>query len=660
MNTRRRVVLSVFLVTFAPFALSAEDEDMETIVVSASRTPVPLDAVGSSVTVIGPEQIEMRSPVFVHELLQTVPGADISRSGGLGANAQIRVRGAEANQTLVMIDGIEANDLSLGSEFDFAHLTVDGVERIEVLRGAQSSLWGSDALSGVVNIVTRRGEGPWRVQGFGSGGSFGTAEGGGGISGGTDRYHLALHGRYFDSGGTNVALSGSERDAYGNTTLSLRAGYSPIEVLDFDIVLRHSDVTKEFDDTPFPAFVPADSDRGTQSDQTYGRAQASLSLFEGRWEHRLGGAVTTTDNDNFAGGVEDSSTQGKKYRVDYQTSVRFSTPQFASAEHTLTFAWEREREEFTQRGAPSFFGDPNQDQEIDSTGYVGEYLIGLWDQLYLSGAVRHDDNDDFGDATTYRATGAWVSPTRATKVHVSWGTGAKNPTFTERFGFTPDTFFGNPDVQPEESEGWEVGVEQPFLDEQLRLGVTYFDEQLDNEINGFFFDPGIPPFGGFTAVNLDGRSERNGVEAYFETGIWQGLDASGAYTYTDATEPDAAGRQIREVRRPKHVASFNVGYRFYGERARINFHLDYTGRQNDFDFSTFPATIVRLDDYALVDVAAGFRVTEYLEIFARIENLLDEEYQEVFGFATPGIAAYGGVRVTFDASRGFGALRSAR
>lgn len=643
-----RSFILVLLLASALGAGADERPPIETVVVTASRIPVPLKSVGSSITVINSEQIARRAAPFIYDLLQSVPGTDVSRSGGIGANAQIRIRGAESNQTLVLIDGVEANDLSLGSEFDFAHVLTDDIERIEVLRGAQSSLWGSDALAGVVNIVTREGSGPARVSGFASAGSFGTFEAGGGISGGGDSYHFSLSGQYLDSGGTNVAESGSEDEGYENATLSLRGGYSPHEVLELDLAVRHTDNTKEFDPSEFPSFRPVDGDRYTEAGQTYARAEARLSLFGGAWRHTLGGGITSTDNDNYTDGREDSSTQGRKTRVDYQTSVRFETPRFAEAAHTVIFAVEYEEEQFTQRGAPTIFGDPNQDQALDSLSFVTEYRIDLWDQLFLSGAVRRDDNEAFADATTYRATGAYVHPRLGTKLHFSYGTGVKNPTFSDRYGFTPDTFFGNPNLSPEESEGWEIGIRHAFLRDRVGFEATYFNEELKNEINGFFFDPGLPPFGGFTAVNVDGISEREGVELLFEVHPSAALSLTGSYTYTDSTEPDASGKQIREVRRPKHVWSFNGNYAFMDGRANLNLNADYTGRQKDFDFSTFPATVVELDDYVIVDLAVRYRLSDRLGVFARAENLFDADYQEVFGFETPGIAVFAGIRANFD------------
>jgi len=645
------VISSTVLCLWVGIATASEEdaEELEPLVVTASRTAVPLARAGSSITLISRQEIEQRHAQFVIDLLREVPGVAVSRSGGVGQFAQARLRGAEANQTLILIDGIEANDPGLGSEFDFADLLAFDVESIEVIRGPQSSLWGSDALAGVISITTRRAEHPLRLTGHAGGGSFGTFRGGGSLERKSQKYHLAVFGTHYQSDGINVAEHGDEDDGYTNGTVSLRGGVDPLPGLSIEAVGRHTDGRSEFDPTPFPLFRPADGDREREVEQNYGRVQATLDLFEGGWQHRLGAAITDTDNDNFEDGVEETSTNGEKFKIDYQTSVFFETAVLADAVHTLTFAFEHEREEFVQRGTPSFFGDPNQDQDTTNIGYVGEYRLEVWDQVFLSGAVRQEDNDLFEDATTYRATVAYVHPSWSTKLHGSYGTGVKNPSFTERFGFTPDTFFGNPNLAPEKSEGWEIGIEQPFFRGRLTAGATYFDEQLEEEINGFFFDPALGPFGGFTPVNTDGESERQGVEMILTAIPLEGFSLKGAYTYTDSTQPDeVTGQDVREIRRPEHVASLAGNYRFLADRANINLTVEYTGEQIDNDFSTVPATRVTLDHYTLVNLAMSYALHEKVRVFGRVENLLDEDYQDVFGFETPGIGGLLGLEVGLD------------
>jgi vitamin B12 transporter len=639
----------VFSLAWASFwtsmAIAETVTELEPLVVTASRTAIPAQQAGATMTVVTREQLEQRQVPFVADILREVPGLAVNRSGGVGALTQIRLRGAEADQILVLIDGVEANDPASGSAFDFAHLLTADVERIEILRGPQSALWGSDALAGVINIITRPGHGPLGFSGALEGGSFGTVHTQARLAGGGEHYDFSLSGAYVDTDGTNVAREGDEDDGYENITGFLKGGIKLLENLSLNVIARHTDATTESDPAPFPLFLPVDGDEESDVEQNYARTQAVLDLFNGSWQHVFGIAITDTDNEFFPG-VETKSAAGQKFRLDYQTTVFVDTPAIADATHALTFALDREDEDFTQRGEPSeFFGqifDPNQDQSFVNVGYVGEYRLGLWDRLFISGSVRHDDNDVFESATTYRATGAYLFPGWGTRLHGSYGTGIKNPTFLDRFGFLPDQFKGNPNLKPEESEGWDIGIEQPFWDDRISLGVTYFEEDLKDEIDGFFFDPAL---GALTAINLEGTSEREGVEVTARVELFKGFNLTGVYTYVDSTEPDESGRQVREIRRPEHVASVGTNYRFLDDRANLNLSIDYNSEQKDRDFSTFPATRVTLDDYTLVNVAGSYVVNKYLTVFARIENLFDDDYEEVLGFRARGIGAFGGVRL---------------
>lgn len=626
------LLTTMILSGYAPGpALAQTAYELPEVVVTASRVATPAEQVGSSVTVITEEQLKNRQVRIVSDVLREVPGVAVSRTGPVGNFTQARIRGAEGNQTLVLIDGIEVNDPAGGSEFNFAHLLATEIERIEVLRGPQSALWGSDAIGGVINIVTKKGSGPLRATAGAEGGSFDTRQVNAGFSGGGDRYHYALSGTYFDTDGISIASGGSEEDGYDNATLFLKGGVTPLDNLSLDFAGRYTDATTETDPQDF-SFPPGptfgqviDGDNETDAERIYGRAQAKWVLFEGLWEHIVSAAITDTDNELFEEGTKTSRSEGQKLKYDYQTNVFLDTPVFANAHHTLTLAIEREEEEFKQRGATPD-APQNQDQEIDNTGYVAEYRVDLWDQLFLSGAGRYDDNDRFEDATTYRFTAAYLHPDTGTRVHSSYARGVKNPTFTELFGFFPDSFAGNPDLEPEESRGWDVGIEQPFRDGQFIIDVTYFRNELEDEI--------VPTFDPNTFLssvrNSEGTSNWQGIELAAQATILPNLHLTGSYTYTEAED----GEDMEEVRRPKHLASLSVNYRLLNDRANLNLVVDYNGEQKDLDFTTSPASRVTLDDYVMVNLNGSYRINDNLQVFGRVENLLDEDYQEVFGFET--------------------------
>lgn len=642
MKTNITLTASACLALAAPLhaeSASADEEPGDVIVVTAHREPVRIGDASSALSVIERSAIDDRQSVFAAELLQDLPGLAVSRSGTFGSATSVRVRGAEANQLMVMIDGIKANDIAAGDEFNFANLTAFDVERIEVIRGPQSALWGSDAMAGVVNVVTRRADRPLDAQGFVETGSFGTLNGGARIGAARGRGDATLSASWLDTDGTNIARQGGEDDGYENWTAGLNGGFRPIEALDFDLTLRHTDARNEFDESAFGQ--PVDADRITDSTQTYAQGRGSLVLFDRAWLQRLRLTRVDTDADTFYDGAWNNSAAGEKTGIYYQSDFTLSRAANGEATNGLTLAIDHEREDYRQRGIVQPWGDPNRDESLDNTGYVAEFRSTPSAALNLSLAVRRDDNSDFKDITTWRVTAAYLFAGTNTRARASAGTGQKRPTFTERFGFFTN-FVGNPDLKPEESTGWEAGFDQAFLAGRANLSATYFNETLEDEINGFAFEP---VSGGFTAVNMPGSSHRRGVELAARAQFDDGLALLASYTYTDADQPDGAGGRIAEIRRPRHMGSLNVNYRFASERANANLNLSYTGDQQDDDFSNFPATRVTLDAYWLVNLTAEFALTDALAVYGRIDNLLDEDYENVLGFASPGIGAYVGARL---------------
>lgn len=600
------------------------------VVVSATRTPQPLDHVGSSITVITGEEMERRQTRIVSDVLREVPGFAVSRAGPVGQITRLRIRGAEGNQTLVLIDGIEANDPAADSEFDFAHLLAADIERIEALRGPQSVLYGSDAAGGVVNIVTRSGAGPVGFGGFVEGGSFGTGRAAGRVGGGGERYDFILSGAGFSTDGVSAASEergNSEADGYWNGTTFGKLGLRPHDLLELDFVARATRFNVEGDG--FAGGLGAvDADQETDGDLRYGRAQAKLRLFDGAWEQTLGFSGSRNDRHLQDNGVETSRFEGTKRKLDYQSDVYLSTPAFAGAEQVFTALLEDEREAVL---AQSAFSDV--DRKIESRAVAGQYQLALFDRVFLTAGARSDDNEQFEDSTSWRTTAAYLHEETATKLKASYGTGVKNPTVFELFGFTAN-FRGNPDLQPEEARGWDAGIEQALFGDRLNLEAVYFDQRIDELIVG----------AGQTAVNLDGESRSRGLELAATAKLLPGLDLRAAFTIMRTSDPD--GGEL--VRRPGETGSLNISYRFLEDRALVDLGVIHNGSQRDFAFDAmFNRFAVTLDSYTLVNLAGSYRLTEKLELFGRVENLLDEEYEEVFTYGAPGIAAYAGMRVSF-------------
>ena len=635
------IILTAAVVPFTAFAAENPIEIQDEIIVAASRVAQDRLEVGSAVDVLNEDDIQARQRSFISDLLRDLPGLAVNRTGPAGAFTQVRLRGAEANHTLVVIDGIEVGDPFNAGEFEFAHLLSDDVSRIEVLRGPQSALWGSDAIGGVINVSTgseRDQAGPW-ANGFLERGSFGTVHGSArtGTSGawGGIRGSLA----YMDIRGISASPTGSERDGYDNLTANVHTDLNVTDTLSVALSARHVNATVDQDAQDFDFLSPTeglviDSDGFRKSSRWYGRAAAELSLMDGQWTHQFSTGLTDSSNDEFSGGEFSFGSDGQKWDVEYQSDYSFSTG--VSATHAVSALLEYEGltyENFSAGGGPE-----NQKQSGHQWSGALQYRLGMSDQVFLGAAVRFDDHQRFDNETTYRLTVAWAVPEAGLKLRGSYGAGAAQPSFFELFGFNPNFFIGNPNLKPETSEGWDAGVDYAFENGQGLASLTYFDSNLKSEI---FTDFTVFPF---TVTNRGGTSTRDGVEASLRYLPLDSVQLSASYTYTDAKDDNGS----RELRRPRHTGSVNATYRFLEGRATIDFGLNYNGTMHDSEFIlATPETVVTLDDYILGTVAASYALSHSVELIGRVENLFDENYQDVFGFASPGIGFYLGVRVGF-------------
>ncbi|MGY8962512.1 MAG: TonB-dependent receptor plug domain-containing protein [Rhodospirillales bacterium] len=627
------------LISIAATAADKPINIQDEIIVTASRVPQSRLSVGGAMDVLDENDIETRQQAFLSELLRDLPGLAVNRSGPAGAFTQVRLRGGEANHTLVIIDGIEAGDPFNTGEFEFAHLLSSGVSRVEVLRGPQSALWGSEAIGGVINVVTGPSadtEGLWS-EAFVEGGSFGTASGSveAGSAGlwGNVRGSLA----YSNISGISASPTDPEKDGYENLTGSLFATFNLSEALSFSLSGRHVNATASEDSQDFTFGSPTqgfviDSDGERKSDRWYGRAVADFSLKGGQWTHQLSVNLTDTKNESFLGGAFSFGSNGKKWDAEYQSNYIFETGDATS--HAVSVLLEYEDLSYENRGAGG--GAENQSQLGKQKSAALEYRLDMAEQVFLSGAIRYDDNYRFDDVVTFRMTAAWAVPNTGFKLRGSYGTGVSQPSFFELFGFNPDFFIGNPDLQPESSRGWDVGIDYAFADGKGLASLTYFDSNLENEI---FTDFGVFPF---TVDNRPGTSTRDGLELAFRVDPVEAISLSASYTYTDAKDDNGS----LELRRPRYIGSLNATYRFLGSRATVDIGLNYNGKMQDseFIFST-PDSVVNLEDYVLAVVAGSYDVTGRIQVVGRVENLFNEDYQEVFGFASPGLGAYAGFRV---------------
>ncbi len=659
MNMMPAAVLAAGLCAgFTPGALAqdvGETELQEIVIegVSLADEGVSGDKLGSAVSVVTRAQLEAQQIRHVADALRSMPGVSVGRSGAFSGLTQIRLRGNEGNHTLVLIDGIKVNDTTTG-EFDFSSLSTDQIERIEVIRGAQSGVWGSNALGGVINIITRRGEGPLALQLKAETGSFSTRDGGVTLSGGSKSFHGQISYNVQRSEGFNVAPSGGERDGSALKTFALRGGMVLTDSLSVSVALRNMRKSGGRDSEGGPAgtlAVQVDNPSHFASDQWIAGAEARLELLDGKWVHKLianHNSVGTEDTSVSAFGTSLSENDGAANKYSYLNTLRIDMPDLLQSRHFVTGLVEFEEEFFTpEKIAGQFFTGDGIERVREHIGYVAEYRGEFFDRLFMTANIRFDDNDTFDDQTTWRTTGAVKLSDIETgplgiRLHGSAGTAVKNPKMSEQFGFIPLLFTPNPALTPEESFAWDLGAELKMLDGKIVFDVTYFEADLENMIATRF----LPNFTS-TAVNLPGISDRKGIEIAARMQVTPDLVLSGAYTWLKATEPTG----VREIRRPEHSGRIDLDSQFDQGRGKIHAAVIYNGEAQDIAFRLpfFSVERVTLDEYWLVSLAASYEVKQGIELFGRVENAFDEDYREVYGFDTAGASVYGGIKVRFAA-----------
>jgi len=610
------------------------------VVITASRLEEPTKDVASSITSIPAADVKNAQHRMVTDALREVPGLDTVQAGTRGGNTSVFLRGAASAQTLVLIDGIEANDpIDANRGFNFANLTADNIERIEVLRGPQSVLYGSDAMGGVINVITHRGSGDPHASFTLEGGSFSTYRGSVGISGGSNTVNYSFGASRTQSQGISAAdvrLGNHEKDGYRNETFSGRIGVTPLPYFDIDFVARAMQGHAEIDNGGGAG--QDDPNHTFDSSQYLFRVAPRLKLLDGTWEQTLGFSLTNSkfDDNNPLDPLNGpnftfSTFSSQLVALDWQHNF------YVHPTQTLTIGLSFEEESGQDSGTGgSAFGPFSFDfgpEKAWTRSAYAQYRVHLWERLTVTAGARVDDHKEFGTHGTYRGTGAYILEETATKFHATIGTGFKSPTLFELF----DPTFGVPTLKPEESTGWDAGVDQTLIDGHLTASVTYFRNNFTDLID---FDGSRGPAGQYVNV---GRARTDGVEVGLRTDVSKDLVLRLTYTFTDTEDKDTKEALLR---RPRHKAGFRADYDVT-PGIHLNTSVLYVGKRTDSDFSTFPASTVTLGDYILWNLGAAWRISDQIEVFARGENLTDKKYQEVFGFGTTGAAGYVGGTLSF-------------
>lgn len=599
-------------------------EAAEPRVISATRTEMPPEQVASAISVITREELDQRQVRYVSDALRAVPGLAVNRSGSFGGTTQVRIRGAEANHTLVLFDGIEMND-PYADEYDFGNLLVGDIERIEVLRGPQSVLYGSEAIGGVINIITRRAEPGFAANGRFELGGLRTKSGLLELRGADETSWFTLNSQGTWTNGAYHAdrdNGNHDEDGFREYSVSARLGFTPTETFELDSSFRLTRSRVGLDGYDWIS-GPADADLKTYVDQFYGIVNARFKLLEGRLDSRFSAAFTDSEREGEAldssGSPDDWFWDGERIKLEFQTALEIDESS------QLVLGAESEREKAEDGSAV--------DDHVWTAGYFAEYQLAVRDRLFLTAGGRIDDHQRFGTHPTYRLTAAYRIPATGTKLKATWGTGFTSPTmldlFPPRSCSLYGCFEGNPDLDPERSKGWDVGIEQALFDERLNLDVMYFENRVKDLIVFYSPAPGLS-----TMKNVE-KSKARGVEVSLMATPMENLDLSGAYTFTWTRNDETRDKLAR---RPPHIGSLVVNYRPL-ERANVNLGVYYNGRQDDAGRS--------LRDYWLVHLGLSWEAAERLTLFGRVANLFDKDYEEVNGYGSVGRTAYAGLELHF-------------
>jgi vitamin B12 transporter len=625
-RARRRGVAAGLWVALsqAPLAASAQPnpaESPEELVVTPSLIAQPKRQIGTAVSTIDFEEIELRGYTDVADVLRTQPGIGVSNSGGLGKNTILRVRGEEGYRTLLVIDGIKAVDPSVphaAPSFD-SLLTTSDLQRIEVLRGPQGFLYGADA-GGVVNVITKRGADDLGGQVGIEYGEYATRKIDAALAGGGERGDYYVSATDLDTDGFNSQTADTviaDDDGAANTTIHAKLGWNASDELRVQLVARDIDASTQFDDCFSTTGFAVTHDCSATTEQTVYKLSADYR--HGGFAHAVGYSGIEIATQNFAERAPAFATDGESARLEYTGTY--------TASKSTTLVYGLDSEDQTLAALPSDF-DRRQN------GYYFEYEGAFDEKLFVSAGARYDDSDDFGEHTSVRAGAAYVQDLgndRSLKYRASYGTGFRAPSLFE-LAYNSGPFALPPaagvSLSEETSNGYDLGLEY-FAANGGHYELTYFDQNVEDET---FFD--LVAFSGY--LQSSGVSTSTGVEVGADVPLGERLRFIANWTNNEAK--NSANEQ--RLRRPRNLANLGVEYRSAGDRLAVM--ASYRLSRDAIDIGG-----VALDDYEVLDISASYSFGKALELYGRIQNATDEAYQEVLGYNTAGRSIYGGVRLHF-------------
>ena len=603
------VLTLIWLFLITPSASAQEDVKLDEIVVTAARIEEPVGETTGGVTLIEGEDIQKMNVDFVPDVFRKIPELHVIQNGGAGKVTSVLLRGGSSSHTLVMIDGIRVNSTTTGS-FDFSGINVDDIERIEIVKGPQSTVYGSDAMAGVINIITQKGEGTPTAGTSLEAGSFGTYNPSLAVSGMYKILDYRLTGNYFSTDGISAAKNGTERDGYRNASVSGKFGIKPTENVEIEITGKYFYDRSELDGFDFFGRKAVDDLNFVQRGHhalLSGKGMLRLSDMWGQTisVSRARDSLTFRDPDTAFNNTEMVTTINT---IDWQHV-------FSPAEYYSIVAGLEYREEKGE--------NPGFDESLDNYAlYLSNKLKLFRKSLVVTAGARYDDRDTSGTKATYRFGAVYTVPLAGASIRASYGTGFRAPALNELFF----PFYGNRNLKPEETTSWEIGISKDLFEDRVHLSITYFDQEYENLIT-------TNPMT-FTAANVEEATVK-GLEASLLLTVNDHVSIKTGYTYLD-TEDRQTGKQLPLRPQDKLNLAVDVSIKDFTVIA------DYTFVGERFDSSVKRT----LSSYSIVTMSSSYKASKELTLFARIENLLDEDYEETGSFGTPGFSFYGGIRVS--------------
>ncbi len=614
------------------------------IVTAPTRNPTPISDVSNSITVVTDGEIEAQQERTLPDALEAVPGLNIVQTGGPGGLTSVYMRGTNANETKVLLDGIDVSDpTSTDDSFDFSTLLTADISQIEVLRGPQSGLYGSDAIGGVVNIATKTGNGPPHVYGSLEGGSFGTFNQNVGVSGSASRLSYAFTFAHYSSTDapvtpTSVVAPGTpyNPDSYDNRSLSLKLGAQITDDIDIGAVAHY--IERDLRNTADNFYVyppvaePIQADNPSQA--LFTRGFVHWLLLDGRFDETLGVAYTDYKRsyiDTNYSSEDYDFYAGDRIKIDYQGNYTIVPGEIATigAEHEIDSLDNPASSSGGVASAPL-------SASVTDDAVFGQLQSNVYDRYFNEANVRFDHNDEFGNAVTFREAPAIFFPETGTKLKGSVGTGFKAPSLDQLYNNYPAYgFYANPNLKPETSLGVDGGFEQYLFAQKLSFGATYYYNDIRNliEDNDTFT----------TYINV-GHATTQGVESFVAIHPIAPLTLRADYTYTLAYDDNT---QQELLRRPKNKVSL-TGMWQVTDKAQISGQVVYVSSWLDNNRDGTNTEPLTAPGYVLVNLAGSYDLGHGLTAFARIDNLLNEHYQEPLGYDHPGLGVFGGLRLAFD------------